>query len=317
VQTATAQPDHRSWHHTAAGSAQCPANGPGTHRLETSISPTTPHDPAAAREMTQSRPEQDLEQSALKVGSRCRPAGDLKTPSVEPVQALGVHGFPPGDISPPGLMRVSFGLFLDVSARHALSGSAADQDRWSRTCAGLVLAKLSGAVGNLRACRHLTGRRGPSSCCRRGWHCSPRTSRLNRRWRSLRQAIRDGRTADIAQWAALATEAVMEAASLVEVPGTSAGTFATIRDSVIDCLDAVAKAVEADDAGGVVSWSAMPWRTSPCSSRASSAEASPLDEQLQVGGTHAEPGRIRGVADREPYRASTQRARSQEHHAAV
>ncbi|MEU4524590.1 hypothetical protein AB0F52_38445 [Amycolatopsis sp. NPDC024027] len=70
---------------------------------------------------------------------------------------------------------------------------------------------------------------------------------------SLRQAIRGGRTADTARWAALATEAVMEAARLVEVPGESAGAFTTIRDSVINALDVMAKAVEADDADGVVS----------------------------------------------------------------
>jgi hypothetical protein len=70
---------------------------------------------------------------------------------------------------------------------------------------------------------------------------------------SLRQAVRGGRTTDIAQWAALATEAVMEAASLVLIPGESAGAFATIRDSVIDCLDATTKAVEAGSTEDVVS----------------------------------------------------------------
>ncbi|OXM61390.1 hypothetical protein CF165_38610 [Amycolatopsis vastitatis] len=70
---------------------------------------------------------------------------------------------------------------------------------------------------------------------------------------SLRQAVRDGRTADIAQWAALATEAVMEAVRLVEVPAESAGAFTTSRDLVINALDVMAKAVEADDADGVVS----------------------------------------------------------------
>ncbi|MBE8519432.1 hypothetical protein ILP97_18285 [Amycolatopsis sp. H6(2020)] len=70
---------------------------------------------------------------------------------------------------------------------------------------------------------------------------------------SLRQAVRGGRTTDIAQWAVLATEAVMEAARLVEVPGESADSFTTIRDSVIDALDVMAKAVEADDAEDVVS----------------------------------------------------------------
>ncbi|MDQ7809375.1 hypothetical protein Q5425_37095 [Amycolatopsis sp. A133] len=57
---------------------------------------------------------------------------------------------------------------------------------------------------------------------------------------SLLQAIRGGRTTDIAQWAALATEAVMEAARLVEVPAESAGAFTTIRDSVINALDVMA-----------------------------------------------------------------------------
>jgi hypothetical protein len=70
---------------------------------------------------------------------------------------------------------------------------------------------------------------------------------------SLRQAIKVGRTSDVAQWAALAAEAAMEAATLVEVPGESDGTFATIRDSVTHCLDSMARAVEADDAVGVVS----------------------------------------------------------------
>ena len=70
---------------------------------------------------------------------------------------------------------------------------------------------------------------------------------------SLRQAVRDGRTTDTAQWAALATEAVMEAARLVEVPAESAGAFMTIRDSVIDCLDSMTAAVEADNAYAVVS----------------------------------------------------------------
>jgi hypothetical protein len=51
---------------------------------------------------------------------------------------------------------------------------------------------------------------------------------------SLQQAIKDGGTADIAQWAALATAAVMEAAGLVEVPGESAGAFTTIQGSVIN-----------------------------------------------------------------------------------
>src|SRR3954467_4017794 len=38
---------------------------------------------------------------------------------------------------------------------------------------------------------------------------------------SLRQAVNGGRTTNIAQWAALATEAVMEAARLVDVPAES------------------------------------------------------------------------------------------------
>jgi hypothetical protein len=70
---------------------------------------------------------------------------------------------------------------------------------------------------------------------------------------SLRQAIRSGRITDIARWAPLATEAVMEAARLVEVPGKSAGAFTAIRDSVINALDVMAKAVDADDADGVLS----------------------------------------------------------------
>jgi hypothetical protein len=74
---------------------------------------------------------------------------------------------------------------------------------------------------------------------------------------SLRQAVRGGRTTDTARWAALATEAVMEAARLVEVPAESAGAFTTIRDSVINALDVMAKAVEADDADGVVSRGAL------------------------------------------------------------
>ena len=45
----------------------------------------------------------------------------------------------------------------------------------------------------------------------------------------------------------------MEAARLVEVPAESAESFTTIQDAVINALDAMAKAVEADDAGGVVS----------------------------------------------------------------
>jgi hypothetical protein len=51
---------------------------------------------------------------------------------------------------------------------------------------------------------------------------------------------------------ALATEAVMEAARLVRVPGESANSFTTIRDSVIDCLESMIKAVKADDAEGVL-----------------------------------------------------------------
>lgn len=70
---------------------------------------------------------------------------------------------------------------------------------------------------------------------------------------SLRQAVRDGRNANIAQRAALAAEGVMEAAGLVEVPGDNASGFMTIRDSVINALDVMAKAVEADDADGVMS----------------------------------------------------------------
>jgi hypothetical protein len=70
---------------------------------------------------------------------------------------------------------------------------------------------------------------------------------------SLRQAVRDCRITDVAQWAAVATEAVMEAARLVEVPGESAESFTPIQDSVINCLDAMTAAVEADDADGVVS----------------------------------------------------------------
>ncbi|WP_143268837.1 hypothetical protein [Amycolatopsis vastitatis] len=46
---------------------------------------------------------------------------------------------------------------------------------------------------------------------------------------SLRQAVTGGRITDIAQWAALATEAVMETARLAEVPVESAGAFTTIR----------------------------------------------------------------------------------------
>ncbi|SFW88339.1 hypothetical protein SAMN04489730_6929 [Amycolatopsis australiensis] len=69
---------------------------------------------------------------------------------------------------------------------------------------------------------------------------------------SLRQAVTGGLITEIAQWAALATEAVMEAARLVDVPGESAASCTTIRDSVISCLDAMTTAVEADDADGVV-----------------------------------------------------------------
>ncbi|UJW28886.1 hypothetical protein L3Q67_27000 [Saccharothrix sp. AJ9571] len=70
---------------------------------------------------------------------------------------------------------------------------------------------------------------------------------------SLRQATKAGRSTDIAQWALLAAEAVMETARLVEVPEESASSFATIRDSVTTCLDSMTRAVETDDAEGVVS----------------------------------------------------------------
>jgi hypothetical protein len=69
--------------------------------------------------------------------------------------------------------------------------------------------------------------------------------RILRKWRTEQE--------DIVQWAAPAAEAAMAAARLVEVPGASANSFTTIRDSVTNCLDLMTRAVEVDDAEGLLS----------------------------------------------------------------
>src|SRR5690348_14103178 len=91
--------------HRVVGAPMQPANGPDTHQAETSIGPTANHDPVAILRMTQPSPEQDLEQSTLEIGSRCRPSGDPTKPNVEPVRVLGADGTPTGDFGPSGLIR--------------------------------------------------------------------------------------------------------------------------------------------------------------------------------------------------------------------
>lgn len=70
---------------------------------------------------------------------------------------------------------------------------------------------------------------------------------------SLRQAIKVDRTAEIVTWANNAVEAVMEIAGLVAVADEDADTFATIRDSVTNCLDSMTSADRDDDVEGVLS----------------------------------------------------------------
>jgi hypothetical protein len=124
-----------------------PVQGPEIHQPETPISPTAHHDQVAVLAATRRRPEQDLEQSTLKVGARSRPEGELKTSSVGPVQALGVHGFPPGDISPSGLMGVSLGPVSDACARPGPSGSWPNRGSRAGLCR-LILRRCRWSVSS-------------------------------------------------------------------------------------------------------------------------------------------------------------------------
>jgi hypothetical protein len=68
----------------------------------------------------------------------------------------------------------------------------------------------------------------------------------------LRRKFKLSRTVEIIECANHAATAVQEIADLVTLPDDDADTGVTVRASVNGCLDAMTRAAQADDAGGVL-----------------------------------------------------------------
>ena len=66
---------------------------------------------------------------------------------------------------------------------------------------------------------------------------------------SLREALVTRQSRDIARWAKLAAETVMETARLATVPDEHITRFEAFRSSVASHLDSMPSAIDADDTG--------------------------------------------------------------------